>query len=92
MLRRTNPSPLDFPFPRGKMFGFFFSRRPRMAILRRTKSLLFLVAAVTLFAALAGAQQYDQKLFAGMKWRLVGPFRGGRRASDRKSTRLNSSH
>jgi photosystem II stability/assembly factor-like uncharacterized protein len=38
----------------------------------------FLFFAVTLCSALAGAQQYDQKLFAGMKWRLVGPFRGGR--------------
>ncbi len=25
-----------------------------------------------------GAQQYDQSVFAGMRWRLIGPFRGGR--------------
>jgi photosystem II stability/assembly factor-like uncharacterized protein/uncharacterized protein (DUF2164 family) len=30
------------------------------------------------FAVSAGAQQYDQKLFNGMKYRLVGPHRGGR--------------
>src|SRR5574341_2070892 len=36
------------------------------------------LAVVTLLCAAAGAQQYDQKLFSGMKWRLVGPFRGGR--------------
>src|SRR2546422_5776892 len=29
----------------------------------------------------------DEKLFSGMQWRQIGPFRG-----DRKSTRLNSSH
>ena len=39
---------------------------------------------VTLFAALiyltvaAAAQQYDPGMMKGMKWRLVGPFRGGR--------------
>ncbi|MGH9669068.1 MAG: VPS10 domain-containing protein [Terriglobales bacterium] len=36
------------------------------------------LAVVTLLCAATGAQQYDQKLFQGMKWRLVGPFRGGR--------------
>jgi len=30
------------------------------------------------FAASAGAQQYDQKFFSDMRWRLIGPFRGGR--------------
>ncbi|MBV9624879.1 MAG: glycosyl hydrolase [Acidobacteria bacterium] len=34
---------------------------------------LFLLAAVPL-----AAQSYDQKLFAGMHWRNIGPFRGGR--------------
>src|SRR5690348_17457018 len=35
---------------------------------------LFVAAA----AALANAQQIDPKTYGGMKWRLVGPFRGGR--------------
>jgi hypothetical protein len=26
----------------------------------------------------AGAQQYDQKYYAEMRWRCIGPFRGGR--------------
>src|SRR5712691_12689129 len=26
----------------------------------------------------AAAQQFDQNLFKGMKWRLIGPYRGGR--------------
>ena len=29
-------------------------------------------------SALAFSQTYNQSLFSGMKWRLVGPFRGGR--------------
>ena len=24
------------------------------------------------------AQQYDSSLFAGLRWRMIGPFRGGR--------------
>src|ERR1700719_4512704 len=32
-----------------------------------------------LAAAIPGlAQQYDQKLFSEMRWRCIGPFRGGR--------------
>ena len=30
------------------------------------------------FPSLAVAQQYDASLFAGLHWRLIGPFRGGR--------------
>jgi photosystem II stability/assembly factor-like uncharacterized protein len=37
----------------------------------------FLVLLVTLVIA-ANSQTYDQNLFKEMKWRLVGPFRGGR--------------
>lgn len=29
-------------------------------------------------ASMASAQQYNEDLFKGMEWRLVGPFRGGR--------------
>jgi len=38
------------------------------------------MAVLVLFALAAGgaAQQYNQSLFSGMKWREVGPFRGGR--------------
>jgi photosystem II stability/assembly factor-like uncharacterized protein len=43
---------------------------------------VFLIAAsailLTLLTALASAQQYNESLMKGMKWRLVGPFRGGR--------------
>lgn len=34
--------------------------------------------AALFFCDFAGAQQYNEKLFEGMKYRLVGPHRGGR--------------
>src|SRR5712692_4152952 len=37
-----------------------------------------LVAASLLCSLGASAQQYDEKLFDGMKYRLIGPYRGGR--------------
>jgi photosystem II stability/assembly factor-like uncharacterized protein len=36
------------------------------------------VLAVLAAATPAPAQQYDQKLFSEMRWRCIGPFRGGR--------------
>ena len=40
---------------------------------------LTLAALSVFFAAqLASAQQYDQKLYSEMRWRCIGPFRGGR--------------
>jgi photosystem II stability/assembly factor-like uncharacterized protein len=38
-------------------------------------ALLFVVLA---FLMSAFAQQFDSKLYAGMRWRMIGPFRGGR--------------
>src|SRR6267143_2069756 len=32
----------------------------------------------TIFCASANAQQFDQKLYSEMRWRCIGPFRGGR--------------
>jgi hypothetical protein len=46
-----------------------------MAIGRR---LLLLMCAGVGLAGLAPAEPLDPALFAGMRWRLVGPFRGGR--------------
>src|SRR6201998_2020694 len=34
--------------------------------------------AAFVMASSAPAQQYDQKLFSEMRWRCIGPFRGGR--------------
>jgi photosystem II stability/assembly factor-like uncharacterized protein len=43
----------------------------------RQLSILFF-AALIVAAAGVNAQQIDPKTFEGMKWRLIGPFRGGR--------------
>jgi photosystem II stability/assembly factor-like uncharacterized protein len=43
-----------------------------------TKRLLLSLLALAVLASPAAAQPFDPSLFAGMRWRLVGPFRGGR--------------
>ena len=48
---------------------------------RRCLSVLFvsvLAIFLVLLSAVASAQQYNPEQMKGMKWRLVGPFRGGR--------------
>jgi photosystem II stability/assembly factor-like uncharacterized protein len=47
---------------------------------RRTflPSLIFLAIAALLGAAAASAQNITPKLYSGMRWRMIGPFRGGR--------------
>src|SRR5512146_2821137 len=40
---------------------------------RRVAVLLFVLLATALFA-----QTYNQALFSGMRWRGIGPYRGGR--------------
>jgi photosystem II stability/assembly factor-like uncharacterized protein len=47
---------------------------------RRYGYVFFLTTVVllTLLTTFAAAQQYSDSLMKGMKWRLVGPFRGGR--------------
>ncbi len=46
---------------------------------RSSRWLLFLVAYISFFGASSPAQQtIDLKTYKGMKWRLIGPFRGGR--------------
>jgi photosystem II stability/assembly factor-like uncharacterized protein len=42
------------------------------------KWILFGLIATLTWGVLAGAQQYDQKFYAEMRWRCIGPFRGGR--------------
>ncbi len=37
-----------------------------------------IVSVFTLFATLTSAQPFDQALFSEMKWRMIGPYRGGR--------------
>src|ERR1700746_2810013 len=52
-------------------------RAPRLkrAITRHTLVVLVLFTITTIIGF---AQQFDQSLYNGMKWRLVRPFRGGR--------------
>ena len=45
---------------------------------RACRNLVAGVLAVFAAATPAPAQQYDQKLFSEMRWRCIGPFRGGR--------------
>ena len=49
-------------------------------VLSPVRFLSALVLAIYLISA-AHAQQLDPKLYQGLRWRLVGPFRGGRTVS-----------
>src|SRR5256714_4181083 len=40
--------------------------------------LLFIVITLWLTALSVGAQQVDSSLYSGLRWRMIGPFRGGR--------------
>ena len=62
--RRLSPSPMGKPAGRW---------RDKPAVI----GLTFLTLLVSLCGALF-AQQYNESSFKGMKWRLIGPFRGGR--------------
>lgn len=46
--------------------------------LRRWVFILTVLAACNIFAIALTAQEFDPALFSGLRWRLVGPFRGGR--------------
>src|SRR6266851_5748169 len=55
------------------------SWRWRMRFGRISREILIGAVALTWIGALPTvAQQYDQKLFGEMRWRCIGPFRGGR--------------
>ena len=40
--------------------------------------LIMSIVGLLLLAPIAIAQQYDANLYSGLRWRMVGPFRGGR--------------
>ena len=52
-------------------------RRVR-GVCRHCLSVGLLIVVLDCVAAVAAAQQVDPKLFQGMEWRNIGPFRGGR--------------
>jgi photosystem II stability/assembly factor-like uncharacterized protein len=39
---------------------------------------IILIVALLLLAPIAIAQQFDANLYSGLRWRMIGPFRGGR--------------
>jgi photosystem II stability/assembly factor-like uncharacterized protein len=47
-------------------------------VTRRLVSALFVFAVFAALSAIVAAQQVDQRLYEGMRWRMIGPFRGGR--------------
>src|SRR5713226_9491882 len=51
---------------------------PEACVKRARQAFVLLFAASFIFAAGGNAQQIDPKTYGGMKWRLIGPFRGGR--------------
>jgi len=46
--------------------------------LRSMRKICIVAAMLTIGSLAAKAQSYDQKLFQEMRWRCIGPFRGGR--------------
>ena len=54
----------------------------RMKGLRMWAAAAFVIAGTLLVLApaarVANAQQYDTNLYSGLRWRMIGPFRGGR--------------
>src|SRR5512142_3278137 len=44
----------------------------------RLFSLALLLVAATFLPAAAAGQQYDPATWNGLRWRMIGPFRGGR--------------
>src|SRR6185369_9163559 len=45
---------------------------------RITLNAIAIASALLLFSIVATAQQYDPNLYAGLRWRMIGPFRAGR--------------
>src|SRR5207244_13156727 len=51
-------------------------RREHLIPIRRV--IVCIVSLISIVATLAPAQQFDPKLYKELRWRLIGPFRGGR--------------
>ena len=49
-----------------------------MSLTRRLVSALSVFAVFAALSSMVGAQQVDQRLYQGMRWRMIGPFRAGR--------------
>jgi photosystem II stability/assembly factor-like uncharacterized protein len=47
-------------------------------VIRFHRRILILLACSFIFAAISLAQQYPESMYQDMRWRMIGPFRGGR--------------
>ena len=85
------PLPCTAPAQTFRYCGKFLKRMEEVVMNERwIRAVMRGLLAGAIASAPLAAQVVDSTAFAGLRWREVGPFRGGR--SDRKSTRLNSSH
>ena len=50
----------------------------RMLVCKLASLSIALVIGFLFLTRVANAQQYDSNLYSGLRWRLIGPFRGGR--------------
>ena len=50
----------------------------RMLVCKLASLSIALVIGFLFLTPVANAQQYDSNLYSGLRWRLIGPFRGGR--------------
>jgi photosystem II stability/assembly factor-like uncharacterized protein len=53
-------------------------RRSNVSVTRRFVSALSVFAVFAALSSIVAAQQIDQRLYQGMRWRMIGPFRAGR--------------
>src|SRR5437868_3007196 len=54
------------------------TRRLKVNLKRRIAPALSCLVAFIACSSFAAAQQFDQRLYQGMRWRMIGPFRAGR--------------
>jgi photosystem II stability/assembly factor-like uncharacterized protein len=52
--------------------------RSGLSLLCRAKIFVAVLLAIVSASLLSHAQQFDEKLYSAMRWRLIGPFRAGR--------------
>src|SRR5208282_1329028 len=69
-------APGCLPLPFGSRYSHYF--RMGVKMLRSVRANWILLLLILMAAAPLRAQQYDSKLYSEMRWRCIGPFRGGR--------------
>src|SRR5579864_5711812 len=72
---------ISFRATPGMIYALLFFRQIERCNLIQLRRMVLIVLTVIAIAALAPvimAQQYPEKLYQDMRWRMIGPFRGGR--------------